>query len=148
MLIPLCGRSIPAVRRWLLSARDNCSPAPAGSSAEKHGGLRMTDQSNFGIQVQRPYRLRTLRLTAIDLEPMRGSAEGLALSRGGPRRGEGSGAREHPRDYRRFGSPSPPSPGCLGWVTRLRRTTTPQPKTASMRKKQVAETCSWFLPTR
>jgi hypothetical protein len=30
-------------------------------------------------------------LAATDLEPMRGSAEGLALSRGGLRRGEGSG---------------------------------------------------------
>gem|GEM_PF-1094081 len=49
MLSPLCGRSIPAVCRWMLSAKDNCrDPSPAG----KHGGLRMTDDSNFGIQVQ------------------------------------------------------------------------------------------------
>ena len=49
MLIPPCGRSIPAVSRWLVSAEDNCrDPSPA----QKHGGLTMTHDSNFGIRVQ------------------------------------------------------------------------------------------------
>jgi hypothetical protein len=52
MLIPPCGRSIPAVSRRLVSAEDNCRPAAAGSPAQKHGGLRMTHDSNFGIRVQ------------------------------------------------------------------------------------------------
>jgi len=53
MLIPLCGRSIPAVCRWMLSAKDNCRPAAAGSPARKHGGLRMTDDPKFGFNPPR-----------------------------------------------------------------------------------------------
>jgi len=47
MLIPLCGRSIPAVCRRMLSAKNNCrDPSPAG----KHGGLRMTHDPKFEIR--------------------------------------------------------------------------------------------------
>jgi len=36
----------------MLSAKDNCRPAAAGSPARKHGGLRMADDPNFGIRVK------------------------------------------------------------------------------------------------
>jgi len=60
---PLFGRRrISAVCPRLLSARDNCSPAAAGSPARKHGGLRMTDDSNFAIRVQLSQRVETGRM--------------------------------------------------------------------------------------
>jgi hypothetical protein len=36
----------------------------------------------------------------------------------------------------------------MRWLTKLRRIIRPQAKTASIREKQIAESCSWFLPTK
>jgi len=79
MLIPPCGKSIPAVCRWIVSAKDNCSPVAAGSPAQKHGGLRMTDDFNLRIRVE-PLRGSDEKAGYIDLGPVRGW---LGQARGG-----------------------------------------------------------------
>jgi hypothetical protein len=64
-------RSIAAVCRWMLSAKDNCSPAAAGSPAQKHRGLRMTDDSKSRIRVE-SLRGSDEKAGYIDLGPVRG----------------------------------------------------------------------------